>query len=211
MVAPIGPADHTPAVEVDPDRQITPTRTRADVGDVTGPATVGSKGRKVLPQEVLGDTCGPGAAVAAGSEPSPGLGLEHGPAHQTRNPVAAHLEASGPELLMDAWCTVEAAVPLKHRLDLGCDGRVHLGPWTRAVLPLPPVVEAAAGDSQLPAEPGHRKTVRQGIDQPKPLGGSCSFAKCAAASLKKSFSLRSSRFSFRSLASSALSSLVSCP
>jgi len=146
-----------------------------------------------------------------GSEPSPGLGLEHGPAHQTRNPVAAHLEASGPELLMDAWCTVEAAVPLKHRLDLGCDGRVHLGPWTRAVLPLPPVVEAAAGDSQLPAEPGHRKTVRQGIDQPKPLGGSCSFAKCAAASLKKSFSLRSSRFSFRSLASSALSSLVSCP
>jgi hypothetical protein len=125
--------------------------------------------------------------------------------------MAAHLEASGPELLMDAWCTVGAAVPLKHRLDLGCDGRVLLGPWTRVVLPLPPVVEAAAGDSQLPAKPGCGEAIAERFNQPKPLGGSCSFAKCAAASLKKSFSLRSSRFSFRSLASSALSSLVSCP
>lgn len=125
--------------------------------------------------------------------------------------MPAHLEASGPELMMDPRCTVEAAVPMEHRLDLSRDGRVLLSPWTRVVLPLPPVVEAAAGDSQLPAEPGRGEAIRQAADQPKPLGGSCSFAKCAAASLKKSFSLRSSRFSFRSLASSALSSLVSWP
>jgi hypothetical protein len=49
------------------------------------------------------------------------------------------------------------------------------------------------------------------IDQAKPLGGSCPFAKCAAASLKKSFSLLSSRFSLRSRVRSARSSLVSRP
>jgi hypothetical protein len=125
--------------------------------------------------------------------------------------MPTHLEASGPELLMDARCTVEAAVPMEHRLDLSRDGRVLLGPRTRVVLPLPLVVEAAAGDIQLPAKPGCGEAIGKGFDQLKPLGGSCSLAKCAAASLKKSFSLRSSRFSFRSLASSALSSLVSCP
>ena len=125
--------------------------------------------------------------------------------------MPAHLEASGPELLMDPRCTVEAAVPMEHRLDLSRDGRILLSPWTRVVLPLPPVVEAAAGDSQLPAEPGRGEAIGEGIDQLKPLGGSCSLAKCAAASLKISFSLRSSRISFRSLASSALSSLVSWP
>ena len=73
--------------------------------------------------------------------------------------MAAHLEASGPELLMDAWCAVEASVPFKHGLELGCDGCVLLGPWTRVVLPLPPGVEAAAGYTQLPAEPGRGEAV----------------------------------------------------
>ena len=123
--------------------------------------------------------------------------------------MAAHLEASRPDLLMDAWCSVETAVPIKNRLHLGRDGLVLLGPWARVVLPLPPGVETAAGHAQLPAEPGRGEAVGEGLDQAKPLGGSCSFAKCAAASLKKSFSLLSSRFSLRSRASSALSSLVS--
>ena len=123
--------------------------------------------------------------------------------------MAAHLETSSPELLMDAWCAVEAAVPIKNRLHLGRDGLVLLDPWTRVLLPLPPGIEAAAGYTQLLAQPGHRKAAREGLDQAKPLGGNCSFAKCAAASLKKSFSLLSSRFSLRSRASSALSSLVS--
>jgi len=122
--------------------------------------------------------------------------------------VAAHLEARGPKLLMDAWCAVEAAVPIEHRLHLGRNDGVLLGPWARVVLPLPPGVEAAAGHTQLPAEPGHRNAIRQLADQAKPLGGSCSLAKCAAASLKKSFSLLSSWFSLRSRTSSALSSLV---
>ena len=65
--------------------------------------------------------------------------------------MASHLEARGPELLMDAWCAVEAAVPFKHLLDLSCDDGVLLGPWARVVLPLPPGVEAAAGHTQLPA------------------------------------------------------------
>ncbi len=123
--------------------------------------------------------------------------------------MAAHLEASGPELLMDAWRAVQTAVPFKHRLHLGRDDCVLLGPWARVLLPLPPGVEAAVGHAQLFAQPGHRKAVRQPADQPKPPGGSCFSAKCAAASLKNSFSLLSLRFSWRSRASSALSSLVS--
>ena len=157
-----GPADHTAAVQIDPDRQVPPTRCCPEIGDVTSPAAVGCKGRKVLLQEVLGDTCGPAAAVAAGLEPSPGLGLEHGPAHQPGNPMPAHLEASGPELLMDPRCTVEAAVPMEHRLDLSRDGRILLSPWTRVVLPLPPVVEAAAGYPQLPAAPRPWRSDRRG-------------------------------------------------
>ena len=98
---------------------------------------------------------------------------------------------------------------LEHSLHLGHEGRVLQGPWARILLPLPPGIEAAAGHTQLPAKPGHRKAIRQLTDQPKPLGGSCSFAKCAAAILKKSFSLLSSRFSLWSWTSSALSSLVS--
>ena len=123
--------------------------------------------------------------------------------------MAAHLEASSFDLLMDAWCPVETEVPIKHRIHLGCDGSVLLGPWAWVLLPLPPGVEAAAGYTQLLTQPGRGEAFGEGLDQAKPLGGSCSFAKCAAASLKKSFSLLSSRFSLRSWASSALSSLVS--
>jgi len=46
---------------------------------------------------------------------------------------------------MDAWCAVKAAVPIKHRLHLGGDDGVLLGPWAWAVLPLPPGLEATAG------------------------------------------------------------------
>jgi len=182
MVAP-SPADHTAAVQIDPlcsahlsvrHRQVPPTRTRAEIGDVTSPAAVGSKGRKVLLQMILRNSGALTAAVAARSEPSPGPGFEHSPAHETRHPMPAHLEASGPELLMHPWCTVEATVPLKHRLDLSRDGRVFLSSWTRVVLPLPPVVEAAAGYPQLPEEPGCGEAIGEGINQLKPLGGSFS-------------------------------------
>lgn len=73
--------------------------------------------------------------------------------------MAAHLEAGGPELLMDAWCAVETAMPFKHRLDLVGDDCVLLGPWAWVLLPLPPGVEAAAGHAQLPAEPGRGEAV----------------------------------------------------
>jgi len=42
--------------------------------------------------------------------------------------VAAQLVANGPELLMDAWCPVEAAVPIKNSLHLGRDGFGFLDP-----------------------------------------------------------------------------------
>jgi hypothetical protein len=63
--------------------------------------------------------------------------------------VAARLETRSPELLMNAWCAVEAAVLLKHLLDLGRDGCVLLGPWARVLLPLPQGVKAAASYAQL--------------------------------------------------------------
>ena len=73
--------------------------------------------------------------------------------------MAAHLETSGPELLMDAWCAVETAVSIKYRLHLGGDGHVLPGPSARVQLPLPPGVETAAGHAQLPAKPGRGEAV----------------------------------------------------
>jgi len=136
-------------------------------------------------------------------------GLECRPTHEPGDAVPADQATSRPQFLMDPRGAVKAAVLLEHRCHLSGDGSVLLGPGTGVLLPLPPGVEAAAGHSQLLAQPEHRKADRQGLDQAKPLGGSCSLAKCAAASLKKSFSLLSSRISLRSWASSALSSLVS--
>ena len=125
--------------------------------------------------------------------------------------MPSHLEASGPQLPVDAWGAVEAAVLLQNRCHLGRDGSVLLGTRTRVALPLLSGVEAAAGHTQLAAEPGKGTAITEFADQAKPFGGSCSLAKCAAASLKKSFSLLSSRFSLRRRLSSARSSLVSWP
>ncbi len=125
--------------------------------------------------------------------------------------MAADVAPRRPQLLMDPRGSVEATVLLEHCLDLSSDHRVLSRSPSRRLLPLPPGVETTAGHAQLPAQPGHRVGTYELIDQPKPLGGSCSFAKCAAASLKKSFSLRSSRTSLRSRLSSARSSLESRP
>ena len=65
--------------------------------------------------------------------------------------MAAHLEASSLELLINARCSVETSVPIKNSLHLGRDGLVLLGPWAGVVLPLPPGIETAAGYTQLPA------------------------------------------------------------
>jgi len=56
-------------------------------------------------------------------------------------------------------CAVEATVPFKNFLHLGRERRVFPGPWARVVLPLPPGVEATAGHTQLPAEPGRGEAV----------------------------------------------------
>ncbi len=197
-----GPADHPAAVWIDPDRQVPPAAARADVGDVTRPAAVGCCWAELLLQQVLSHSGGLAAAVSAWSEPMAGLGSQRGLVHESGDAVPAHQATSGPQFLVDPWGAVEAAVLLEHRSHISGDGRVLPGPSARVLLPLPPGIEAAEGHSQLLAQPGHRKAIRQGLDQAKPLGGSCSFAKCAAASLKKSFSLRSSRFSWRSRASS---------
>ena len=65
--------------------------------------------------------------------------------HQPSNAVPSHLEASSPQLPVDAWSAVEAAVLLKNRCNLGRDGSVLLGTGTRVALPLPSGVDAAAG------------------------------------------------------------------
>ncbi len=179
-----GPTDHASAVQVDHDSQVPPSSRGADVGDVTGPAAIGACWVECLQQQVYSHTRGLAGAVAAWPEPAAGLGLERGFAHQTSNAVSTHLEDGGLELMVAVWCAVEATVPLKHRLHLGRDDRVLQVPWARVLKPLPPGTEAAAGHAQLPAKPGHRKAIRQLADQPKPLGGSYFFAKCAAASLK---------------------------
>ena len=123
--------------------------------------------------------------------------------------MAADVAPRGPQLLMDPRRSVEAAMLLEHHSDLSGDRRVLGRSLSRHILPLPPDIETTASHAQLPAQPGHRMATCELIDQTKPLGGSCSLAKCVAASLKKSFSLLSSRLSLRSRASSALSSLVS--
>lgn len=71
-----GPADHAAAVQVDPDRQVPPARCGVDVSDVTGPAAVGCCWAELLLQQVLRDSGSRTGAVAARSEPAPGLGLE---------------------------------------------------------------------------------------------------------------------------------------
>ena len=75
---------------------------------------------------------------------------------------------------MDAWCAVEAAVPIKNRLHLDRDGRVLLGPLAWVLLPLPLGIETAAGYNQLLTQPGRGEAVLEGLDQAKPLVGSCS-------------------------------------
>jgi hypothetical protein len=117
------------------------------------------------------------STVAAGSDPATGLVLERGIAHQPRDPVPTNLVVSSPELLVDSRRAVETTVPFKHCLNLGREDRVLTGPTVRALLSLPLCIEAAAGLTQLPAQPGHSKVIRQLADQAKPLGGSYSFAK----------------------------------
>ena len=110
---------------------------------------------------------------------------------------------------MDAGCAVEATVPIKHRLHLDHEDGILLGSWARVLLPLPPGVETAAGHTQLTAELGGGKAIREGLGQAKPLCGTCSVAMWAAAILKKYLSFLSARFSSPSRASSTLSLLVS--
>jgi len=116
------------------------------------------------------------------------------------------------QFLVDPRRAVEAMVLLEHRLDFSGDqGVLRLPLSRRRLLPALPGVVTAAGHSQSAAVPGDGVLISQLIDQAKPLGGSCSLTKGAAASLKKSFSLLSSRFSRRSCTSSARSSLVNGP
>jgi len=55
-------------------------------------------------------------------KPSSDLGLKVSGVRGTCDAVAAHLEASYFGLLMKPWCVKEAAVTMKHRLNLGGDG-----------------------------------------------------------------------------------------
>jgi hypothetical protein len=91
--------------------------------------------------------------------------------------MAADVATRGPQLLVDPRGSVEAAVLLKHRLDLSGDQSVLGRTLSRRLMPLPPGVEPTAVQAQLPAQPGDRVLVGQLVDQAKPLGDSCSLAK----------------------------------
>ncbi len=79
--------------------------------------------------------------------------------------MAADVAPRGPQLLMDPRRSVEAAMLLKHCCDLSGDRRVLGRSLSRRLLPLPPGVETTAGHAQLPAQPGHRVTTCELIDQ----------------------------------------------
>jgi hypothetical protein len=78
---------------------------------------------------------------------------------------------------MDAWCAVEATMTIENLPHLVRERLVFPSPSDWVQVPLTPGIEAAAGHSQLLAQPEHRKAVRQGLDQAKPLCGSCSHRK----------------------------------
>jgi len=113
--------------------------------------------------------------------------------------MAPDWPAARMQFLVDPRRTVEAMVLLEHRLDFSGDQGVLVFPLSRwCLLPVLPGVVTAAGHSQPATQPGNGVLINELIDQAKPLGGSCSWAKYAVASLKISFSLLSSRFSRRS-------------
>jgi hypothetical protein len=101
-----------------------------------------------------------------------GFGPEPSPTHEPGHPMPAHVAPCSAQLLVDPQGSVEAAMLPEHRRDLSGDRRVLGRTHSRRLLPLPPGVEATAGHTQLPAQPGHRVATWELIDQAKPLGGS---------------------------------------
>jgi len=192
------PADVTAAKQIGLEARYRPARHGVDIGVVARPTAVGSQRLEVLVQQVLRHPSRPAAGLGAGPERLAGPGLEPSPLRESGDTVAAHRMACCAQLLVDPRRAVEATVLAEPRLDLSGEPGALGRPLSRRLLLPPPGVEAAAGHTQLPAQPGDRVLSGQLIDQAKPLGGSCSLAKCAAASLKKSFSLLSSWFSLRS-------------
>lgn len=93
-------------------------------------------------------------------------GPELGPADQPGNPKAADVAPQGPQLLMDPRVSEEAEMLLERRHDLSGERRVFGHTIYRDFLPMPPGVEATAGQAQLTSQPGHRVTTGQLIDHP---------------------------------------------
>ncbi len=149
------------------------------------------------------------AAFAAGPERLAGSGPELGTLQEPGYAVTTNPLTGGRQFTVHAQEAVEAPVLTENRHDLSDDHGVFSRPLSQRLLPLQPGVEATAGHAQLLAQPEEGVTTYELIDQAKPLGGNCSLAKCAADSLKQSFSLLSSRVSFGSQLSSSRSTLVS--
>lgn len=202
------PADDATTEQIDRYRQIPPGRRCADGGVVTRSAPVGSRRLEVRLLQVLHYPSSIAVGIGRRAKHLAGPGPQYGSLHEPGNAVAPDPPTLGPQLLVDPRRDVEASVVVKHRFDLSGEQDVLVSPFSRHFLPLAPGLETAAGDPQLSAKSGQRVLSSELVDQAKPLGGSCSYAKCAAASLKQSFSLLSPRFSLRSWLSSAFSLLV---
>jgi hypothetical protein len=145
------PAHHAAALVVDSDGEIPPAGCRADVGDVAGPAAVGGRRPKLLLQQVLCHPHSAPPAPGAGPEGQAGLAPQLCPPHQPSDPMATDLETGCDQFLVDRWRAVEAPMLTDHHLDLRGEHRVLGRQLSRRLQPLPPGIEAARGDAQLPA------------------------------------------------------------
>jgi hypothetical protein len=104
-----------------------------------------------LLQQVLHHPSGSPAGPGAGPEGPAGAGLELGTLHEPGDTVASYRMPDSAQLLVDPRRSVETPMLLEHRLDLSGEPGFLGRPLSRRLLPLPPGVEAAASNAQLPA------------------------------------------------------------
>jgi hypothetical protein len=158
------------------------------VGDVAGPAAVWGLWGEVLLEHVLRRSSS-AAGFAAGPEGTAELGPQTGTLHQASNTIATDGPAGRMQFLVVPLRAVKSPVLLEHCLDFSGDqGVIRLPLYRQCLVPVLPGVLTAAVNPRPTVEPGDGVLIAELIDQVKPLGGSCSLAKWAFASLKKFFS-----------------------
>lgn len=112
--------------------------------------------------------------------------------------MAPNLEASGPDLLMDAWCPVEATMTIKNRPHLAREQLVFPSPSAWVQVPLTPGIAAAPGHSQDTEKRSASVSIRRNLSAaaaPTAARKTCGLWQVRCRQPEKSFPLRISRFS----------------